>query len=115
MPAPSERVHLVFAALADPTRRAIVERLLEAHELSVGEVARSFAISMPAISRHLRVLERAGLIERRVAQQWRLLRIRPQAFEPIEGWLARARRHWDSALDRMEAVAAADTPKRRKS
>ncbi|MGP0094729.1 MAG: ArsR family transcriptional regulator [Xanthobacteraceae bacterium] len=70
---------------------------------------------MPAISRHLRVLEQAGLIERRVAQQWRLLRIRPRAFAPIEGWLARARRRWDSALDRMEAVAAAHTPPRRKS
>src|SRR5579871_1073630 len=109
MRASSERVHLVFAALADPTRRAIVERLLEVKELSVGEVARPFAISMPAISRHLRVLERAGLIERRVAQQRRLIQIRPQAFRPIEGWLARARRHWDAALDRMEAVAAAET------
>src|SRR5580700_11273671 len=106
MPAPSERVHLVFAALADPTRRAIVERLLEAKELSVGEVARPFSISMPAISRHLRVLERAGLIERRVAQQRRLLQIRPQAFQPIEGWLARARRHSDQALDRIAREAA---------
>ncbi|MGB6400629.1 MAG: metalloregulator ArsR/SmtB family transcription factor, partial [Bradyrhizobium sp.] len=61
----------VFAALADPTRRAIVERLVGSGELSVGDVAAPFAISGPAITRHLQVLERAGLIERRAERQWR--------------------------------------------
>jgi DNA-binding transcriptional ArsR family regulator len=105
----------LFAALADPTRRAIVERLLAAGELSVGDVAAPFAISTPAISRHLQVLERAGLIERRVERQWRLVRVRAGALAPVESWLSHQRRHWTAALDRLEAVAAAQTPKRRKS
>jgi DNA-binding transcriptional ArsR family regulator len=105
----------LFAALADPTRRAIVERLLAAGELSVGEVASPFAISGPAITRHLQVLERAGLIERRVERQWRLVRVRADALTPVEGWISRQRRHWTAALDRLEALAAAQTPKRRKS
>jgi DNA-binding transcriptional ArsR family regulator len=105
----------VFAALADPTRRAIVERLLAAGELSVGDVAAPFAISGPAITRHLHVLERAGLIERRVERQWRFVRVRADALMPVESWLSRQRRHWTAALDRLEALAAAQTPKRRKS
>jgi DNA-binding transcriptional ArsR family regulator len=105
----------VLAALADPTRRAIVERLLAVGELSVGEVAAPFAISGPAITRHLQVLERAGLIERRVERQWRFVRVRAEALTPVESWLSRQRRHWTAALDRLEALAAAQTPKRRKS
>ena len=105
----------LFAALADPTRRAIVERLLAGGELSVGDVAAPFAISTPAISRHLQVLERAGLIERRTDRQWRYVRVRAEALAPVEGWLSRQRRHWTAALDRLEALAAAQTPKRRKS
>jgi len=105
----------VFAALADPTRRAIVERLLEKGEQSVGDLSRPFAISAPAISRHLRVLEQAGLIERRVEKQWRYVRITPSALKPMQTWLARQQRHWTEALDRMEALAAATTPRRRKS
>src|SRR5713101_3380458 len=105
----------VLAALSDPTRRAIVERLLTAGELTVGDIAAPFSISTPAISRHLQVLERAGLIERRVARQWRIIRVRPRALAPLESWLSRQRRHWMEALDRLEALAAAQTPKRRKS
>jgi len=105
MPA-AERLDTVLSALADPTRRAIVERLLARGELTVGDIAEPFRISAPAISRHLRVLEHAGLIERRVDRQWRFVR---------ENWVARARRHWSDALDRLEAVAAQETPKRRKS
>ena len=110
-----ERLDATFAALADPTRRAIVERLLAAGELSVGEVAAGFAISVQAISRHLQVLERAGLVDRRGERQWRYVHVRTDALEPIENWLSRQRRYWTSALDRLEAVAAARTPKRRKS
>lgn len=105
----------VFGALADPTRRAIIERLLDAGELSVGDVAAPFAISMPAITRHLQVLERAGLIERRIERQWRFVRVRAHALAPMESWLLRQQRHWTAALDRLEAVAAAQTPKRKKS
>jgi DNA-binding transcriptional ArsR family regulator len=105
----------VFAALADPTRRAIVERLLASGELSVGDVAAPFDISTPAISRHLQVLERAGLIERRIERQWRYVRVRADALVPIESWISRQRKHWSAALDRLEALAAAQTPKRKKS
>ena len=115
MPARTPQLDDVFAALADPTRRAIVERLLAAGELSVGEVAAPFAISGPAITRHLQVLQRAGLIERRVERQWRFVRVRADALTPVENWLARQRRHWTAALDRLEALAAAQTPKRSKS
>jgi DNA-binding transcriptional ArsR family regulator len=109
------RLDSVLAALADPTRRKIVERLLAAGELNVGDVAAPFAISTQAISRHLQVLERAGLIERRVERQWRYVRMRDNALEPVESWLSRQRRHWTAALDRLETVAAQQTPKRRKS
>jgi DNA-binding transcriptional ArsR family regulator len=105
----------LFAALADPTRRAIIERLLAAGELSVGEVAARFTISTPAVSRHLHVLEQAGLIERRIERQWRFVRVRADALRPVETWLSRQRRHWTLALDRLEALAAAQTPKRKKS
>jgi len=114
MPA-AERLDTVLSALADPTRRAIVERLLARGELTVGDIAEPFRISAPAISRHLRVLEHAGLIERRVDRQWRFVRVRADALRPIENWVARARRHWSDALDRLEAVAAQETPRRRKS
>jgi DNA-binding transcriptional ArsR family regulator len=112
MPPPLDTV---FAALADATRRAIVERLLAAGELTVGEIAKPFAISTPAISRHLRVLEQAGLVERRVERQFRFIRVRPDALAPVESWLSGQRRHWTAALDRLEALAAERTPKRRKS
>jgi DNA-binding transcriptional ArsR family regulator len=116
MPTPSSnRLDAVFAALADPTRRAIVERLAASGELSVGDVAEPFRISAPAISRHLQVLERAGLIERRTERQWRLVRIRREALKPVESWMARQHRHWSDALDRLEALVAAETPQRRKS
>jgi DNA-binding transcriptional ArsR family regulator len=105
----------IFGALADPTRRAIIERLLAAGELSVSDIAAPFAISTPAISRHLQVLEQAGLIERRVERQWRFVRVRANALGPLESWVVRQRRQWTAALDRLEALAASQTPKRRKS
>jgi DNA-binding transcriptional ArsR family regulator len=81
----------------------------------VGEIAAPFAISTPAISRHLRVLERAGLVERRVERQWRYVRVRADALKPLETWVTRHQRHWAAALDRLEALTAAQTPRRRKS
>jgi DNA-binding transcriptional ArsR family regulator len=114
-PARPPQLDAVFAALADPTRRAIVERLLASGEQSVGDLSSPFTITAPAISRHLRVLEEAGLIERRVEKQWRYVRIAPSALTPMQTWLARQQRHWTEALDRMEALAAARTPRRKKS
>jgi DNA-binding transcriptional ArsR family regulator len=111
----TRKLDTLFAALSDPTRRAIVERLLPGGELSVGDVAAQFAISTPAVSRHLQVLERAGLIERRVERQWRFVRARADALSPVENWVARQRRYWTAALDRLEALTAAQTAKRRKS
>jgi DNA-binding transcriptional ArsR family regulator len=105
----------VFAALADPTRRTIVERLLAEGEKSVGEVAARFPLSAPAITRHLQVLETAGILERRSEKQWRYVRVRPEALRPVGSWFARQQRHWADAFDRLEAVVAATTPKRRKS
>jgi DNA-binding transcriptional ArsR family regulator len=105
----------VFAALADQTRRAIVERLLAEGELNVGDVAAPFAVTPSAISRHLQVLELAGLIERRIERQWRFVRVRTDALAPVESWLSRQRRHWTGALDRLEAAVAAQSPRRQKS
>ncbi len=91
-----------FAALADPTRRAILARLAEG-EATVGELARPFRISAPAISRHLRVLERAGLIARGREAQWRPCRLAPGGLREVDGWLAAYRRFWAESLDRLEA------------
>jgi DNA-binding transcriptional ArsR family regulator len=116
MPAPrAQNLDHVFAALADPTRRAIVERLLASGDLTVGEIARPFRISAPAITRHLQVLESAGLIEKRIDRQFRVVRARPEALRPIGSWFERQQRHWSDAFDRLEAVVAAETPKRKKS
>ncbi len=115
MSAASVPLDRVFGALADPIRRAIVERLLAKGELAVGDIAAPFAVSMPAISRHLAVLQRAGLIERRADRQRRLIRARPEALEAAESWITHQRAHWNAALDRLEAVLASDTPNRRKS
>lgn len=105
----------VFAALADPTRRAIVERLLAGGDLTVGEIAKPFRISAPAITRHLQVLENAGLVEKRIDRQFRVVHARPEALRPLGSWFSRQQRHWSDAFDRLEAVVAAETPKRRKS
>src|ERR1044072_3173051 len=105
----------LFAALADSTRRAIVERLLAEGDKTVGEIAKPFRISAPAITRHLQVLESAGLIEKRVDRQFRVVRARPEALRPLGAWYERQQPHWSDAFDRLEAVIAAETPKRRKS
>lgn len=100
-----------FAALADPTRRAIVARLA-AGETTVMELARPFAMSQPAISRHLRVLEGAGLIMRRVEGTKRPCRLAPDALAGIEEWLAMLRKTLSANYDRLDAVLAAmDDPK----
>ena len=92
----------VFGALADPTRRAILARLAQG-EASVTELAAPFAMSMPAISKHLKVLERAGLITRGRDAQWRPCRLEAAAFKGVTDWLERYRQYWDSSLDRLDA------------
>jgi DNA-binding transcriptional ArsR family regulator len=89
-----------FAALADPTRRAILVRLA-AGEATVNELAQPFTISLPAISRHLTVLERAALIVRRRDGQHRRCRLAPRALAEAEGWLAFQRRFWNESFDRL--------------
>ena len=92
-----------FLALADPTRRAILARLATG-ETTVMELARPFAISQPAISRHLKVLEGAGLIERRIDGSRRPCRLTTQALDGIEGWLAELRRALAANYDRLDTL-----------
>ena len=101
----ADRLTATFSALADPTRRAILARL-SAGEATVGELAEPFDISLPAISRHLKVLEGAGLITRSREAQWRPCRLEPQALQAIDGWLARYRRFLDTGFDNMDAYLA---------
>lgn len=90
-----------FAALADPTRRAILARLTRG-QTSVTELAEPFAMSMPAISKHLKVLEHAGLVTRGRAAQWRPCRIQPEALKEVDDWLEEYRRFWEMQLDRLD-------------
>ena len=90
-----------FSALADPTRRAILARLALG-ETSVTELAKPFAMSLPAVSKHLKVLERAGLIARGREAQWRPCRIEPRALKDIDDWLTHYRRFFDESLDRLD-------------
>ena len=92
----------VFHALADPTRRAILARLATG-EASVNEIAEPFAISLPSVSKHLKVLQGAGLISRGRDAQWRPCRLEPQALKSIDDWLERYRRFWTGRFDNMAA------------
>jgi len=91
-----------FSALSDPTRRAILARLALG-ETSVTELAKPFAMSLPAVSKHLKVLERAGLIARSREAQWRPCRIEPRALKDIDDWLQHYRRFYDESFDRLDA------------
>jgi DNA-binding transcriptional ArsR family regulator len=95
-----DRLSATFAALADPTRRAILARLALG-ETSVTELAEPFDMSLPAVSKHLKVLERAGLIARGRAAQWRPCRIEPRALKDVDDWLENYRRFWDASFDRL--------------
>ena len=98
---PTDRLSLVFSALADPTRRAILARLQEG-ELSVTELAEPFAMSLPAISKHLKVLERAGLIARTREAQWRPCRLEAGPLKEIAAWVEHYRRFWEQSFDRLD-------------
>ncbi|HMK71809.1 MAG TPA: metalloregulator ArsR/SmtB family transcription factor [Myxococcaceae bacterium] len=98
-----ERLNGVFAALADPTRRAILERLARG-EASVTEVAEPFGMSLNAVSKHIRVLERSGLVRRRVAGRHHYLVFDHRPLADADGWLGRARAFWNARLDELEKV-----------
>ncbi len=100
---PADRLTATFAALADPTRRAILARLASG-EKSVTELARPFAMSLPAVSRHLKVLHRAGLIERRRQAQWRPCRLQARPLKDVDAWVERYRRFWEESFDRLDKV-----------
>jgi DNA-binding transcriptional ArsR family regulator len=97
----TDRLSATFAALADPTRRAILARLALG-ETTVAELAKPFKMSGPAVSKHLKVLERAGLIARGREAQWRPCRIAPGALKDVDDWLEHYRRFWDERFDRLE-------------
>lgn len=98
---PTDRLDATFAALADPTRRAILARLALG-ETSVSDLAKPFAMSLPAVSKHLKVLERAGLITRGRDAQMRPCRIDARALEEADAWLEEYRRLWEGRLDRLD-------------
>jgi len=96
-----DNLSAVFAALADPTRRAIVARLASG-EASVTDLARPFDMSLPAVSKHLKVLERAGLIQRGREAQWRPCRLRPGPFRDVADWMEHYRRFFEESFDRLD-------------
>lgn len=98
---PTDPLSATFAALADPTRRAILARLALG-ETTVNELSKPFDISGPAISKHLKVLEHAGLITRGREAQWRPCKIEPQALKNLDDWLDQYRQFWEQKLDRLE-------------
>lgn len=101
----SDPLSQTLSALADPTRRAILARLSEG-EATVNELAEPFAMSLPAVSKHLKVLERAGLISRGREAQTRPRRIEPETLKAVDGWLSDYRTLWEQRLDRLEAHLA---------
>lgn len=98
----ADTLSTTFAALADPTRRAILARLALG-EASVNELAEPFDMSLPAVSKHLKVLEHAGLISRTRQAQWRPCRLQPAALKPVDEWLDEYRELWEERFDRLDA------------
>jgi len=97
----TDQLSATFAALADPTRRAILARLASG-EASVTELAKPFAITLPAVTKHLKVLQRAGLISQGRQAQWRPCRLEAKPLREISDWVERYRRFWEERLDRLE-------------
>ena len=98
---PVDQLSSTFSALADPTRRAILARLAEG-ETNVTELAEPFNMSLPAVSKHLKVLERAGLIERGRNAQWRPCRLAPAPLKAVAAYVERYRRYWEQRFDRLD-------------
>jgi DNA-binding transcriptional ArsR family regulator len=111
---PADQLSATFAALADPTRRAILSQLALG-EASVSKLAEPFEMSLPAISKHLKVLERAGLITRGREAQWRPCRLEVKALQGVDDWLEDYRRLWDERFDRLELYLAELQAKERKA
>jgi DNA-binding transcriptional ArsR family regulator len=114
----ADSLSATFAALADPTRRAILARV-STGETSVGELAAPFDMSLPAISKHLKVLERAGLIVRGREAQWRPCRLQAEPLKTAAGWIDSYRHHWENNLDALQGYleklhGTAATPKKRR-
>jgi DNA-binding transcriptional ArsR family regulator len=99
---PTDPLSATFAALSDPTRRAILARLAGG-EATVSELAAPFEMSLPAISKHLKVLQRAGLIEQRRHAQWRPCRLRAERLRDVSDWVGQYKRHWEDSFDRLDA------------
>ena len=102
----ADQLSLTLSALADPTRRAILARLSQG-EASVTDLAEPFSMSLPAVSKHLKVLERAGLISRGREAQWRPCRLEAAPLGEVAGWLDHYRRFWDASFDRLDAYLQA--------
>jgi DNA-binding transcriptional ArsR family regulator len=96
-----DRLSTTFMALADPTRRAILARLAQG-EATVNELAAPFALSLPAVSKHLKVLQRAGLVRQGRKAQWRPCRLEATPLKDVADWVASYRRFWDEQLDRLD-------------
>jgi DNA-binding transcriptional ArsR family regulator len=109
----SDHLSQVFAALADPTRRAILARLAKG-ETSVNELAAPFEISLPAVSKHLKVLEKAGLIERTRNAQWRPCRLNAAPLKDVADWLGYYRQYWEESFDRLDAYLKTVTSRQKK-
>src|SRR5215831_7381874 len=98
---PTDRLSATFSALADPTRRAILARLALG-ETTVSDLAKPFKMSGPAVSKHLKVLERAGLIARSREAQWRPCKLEAAALKPVDDWLERYRRFWEESFQKLD-------------
>ena len=98
---PDDPLSMTLSALADPTRRAIVARLARG-AATVSQLAEPFRMSMPAVSKHLRVLERAGLVEKGRDAQFRPRRLRPEPLRDLDGWLETYRKYWDDSFDQLD-------------
>jgi DNA-binding transcriptional ArsR family regulator len=107
-----DRLTLTFAALSDPTRRAILAKLTKG-EASVKELAKPFAISAPAITKHLKILEKARLISRGRDAQWRPCRIETDALKEVADWVSEYKQFWEESFDRLEAYLKTMTDKKK--
>lgn len=101
-------LYSIFNALGDPTRFGIVQQLLENGELTAGELAEPFDMSRPAISRHLKILEDAGVIERRIDRQFRVFRVSESGFQEVQDWFEQNRRFWSASIDRLTRLMEKD-------
>jgi DNA-binding transcriptional ArsR family regulator len=111
---PTDTLSLTFSALADPTRRAILARLSKG-EATVTELAAPFDISLPAVTKHLKVLEKAGLISRGREAQWRPCTLAATPLQEVSQWLEQYREHWEQRFDRMESYLETLQAKKKQS